>query len=203
MVAGLIGLILVNGLGFFWPADVTRLTLRDGKVVTGQIVEREAIPGKPGEHRIKLKVGNRDLYGADFVWIDESQVAGRATPPEVAVIERTEWGALIGTIREVREGGRVVRPARSPTRARWRASWRRPRGCVGEIRSIEKGDIGAINHRQERIRLRLRDARARWRARRPAGAGAAARSWRGSTPGTRRRRRGSASSARGRRPASW
>ena len=108
MVAGLIGLILVNGLGFFWPAAVTRLTLGDGKVVTGQIDEREAVPGKAGEHRIKLKVANRDLYGADFVWIDESQVSGRATPPEIAVIERTEWGALIGTIREVRQAGAVV-----------------------------------------------------------------------------------------------
>jgi len=113
MVAGLIGLILVNGLGFFWPSAVTRLTLKDGGIVTGQLVEREAIPGKVGEHRIKLKVGNRDLYGADFVWIDESQVSDRTTPPEIAVIERTEWGALIGTIREVREGGAVVLAALS------------------------------------------------------------------------------------------
>ena len=27
LVAGLIGLILYNGLGFFWPRDVVRLTL--------------------------------------------------------------------------------------------------------------------------------------------------------------------------------
>src|SRR6185369_16186967 len=46
LVAGLIGLILVNGLGFFWPSAVTRLTLKDGRIVTGQLVEREAIPGK-------------------------------------------------------------------------------------------------------------------------------------------------------------
>ena len=44
LVAGLIGLILVNGLGFFWPTDVVRLTLADGKVMTGQVVEREAGP---------------------------------------------------------------------------------------------------------------------------------------------------------------
>ena len=30
LVAGLIGLILYNGLGFFWPQDVARLTLADG-----------------------------------------------------------------------------------------------------------------------------------------------------------------------------
>ena len=35
MVAGLIGLILYNGLGFFWPAAVAQVTLKDGKVLTG------------------------------------------------------------------------------------------------------------------------------------------------------------------------
>jgi phosphate transport system permease protein len=156
MVAGLIGLILVNGLGFFWPAAVTRLTLGDGKVVTGQLDEREAVPGKAGEHRIKLKVANRDLYGADFVWIDESQVSGRATPPEIAVIERTEWGALIGTIREVRQAGAVVLAGPITDKGKLRDLLAQAAQTRREIRTIETDDIGAINYRQERIRLRLR-----------------------------------------------
>ena len=73
MVVGLIGLILYNGLGFFWPASVVRITLKDGKVLTGPLVAREGIPGKPGEYRIKIKVGNRDLYGADFVWVGRGE----------------------------------------------------------------------------------------------------------------------------------
>jgi phosphate transport system permease protein len=156
MVAGLIGLILVNGLGFFWPENVVRLTLRDAKVVTGQIVEREAIPGKPNEHRVKVKVGNRDLYGADFVWVDEVQVAGRATPPEIAIIERTEWGALIGTIKEIREGGRVIATGPIGDRGALEGRLVDAARLRGEVRSVEKGAIGAINHRQERIRLQLK-----------------------------------------------
>ena len=35
LVLGLIGLIVSSGLGFFWPQDVARLTLTDGKVVSG------------------------------------------------------------------------------------------------------------------------------------------------------------------------
>ncbi len=63
MVAGLIGLILYNGLGFFWPAAVVQVTLKDGKVLTGPVVARESIPGQPGEHRIKIKVGEpRSLW---------------------------------------------------------------------------------------------------------------------------------------------
>jgi len=87
LVAGLIGLILYNGLGFFWPRDVLRATLADGKTLTGQVVEREPVPGAAGQHRIKLKVANRDLYGADFQWVDESQITRREYPADVAVIE--------------------------------------------------------------------------------------------------------------------
>ena len=71
MVAGLVLLVMWNGLGFFWPADLVRLTLKDGKVVLGQITDREAIPqpgappGTPTKFRIQVKQGNRDLYGAD------------------------------------------------------------------------------------------------------------------------------------------
>jgi phosphate transport system permease protein len=156
LVAGLVGLILYSGLGFFWPAGVLRVTLQDGKVLTGQMADREPIPGKPGEYRLKLKVGNRDLYGADFQWVDESQIAKREFPPDVVVIERTEWGVLIGTFREVRRGDQVV--ATGP-----RAVWAEvERGLPGasrvreEIRGIEKREIGGINYRQEQIRLKLR-----------------------------------------------
>jgi phosphate transport system permease protein len=156
LVAGLIGLILYNGLGFFWPRDVVRLTLKDGASMTGQIVEREPVPGKPGHYRIKLKVANRDLYGADFQWVDEGQIARREYPADIAVIDRSEWGTLIGTIKEVRDGDRVI--ASGPAAA-WPALQNRlPEAARArrEIRRIETRDIGAINHAQERLRLRLR-----------------------------------------------
>jgi phosphate transport system permease protein len=156
LVAGLIALILYNGLGFFWPKDVLRATLVDGKVLTGQIAEREPVPGKPGQYRIKLKVANRDLYGADFQWVDESQIARREYPADVLVVERTEWGALIGTIKEVRRGDQVVA---SGSHAAWAEVEKRlpdARRVRAEIRGVEKGDIGRINYRQEQIRLKLR-----------------------------------------------
>ncbi len=156
LVAGLVALILASGLGIFWPRDVVRVTLADGTVMTGQQVEREAVPGKPGQYRIKLKVANRDLYGADFQWVEEARIVRREYSPDVVVVERTEWGLLIGTIKEVRDGGRAVAvgPAqgldelrkRLPETARLRK----------EVRRIEKGDIGAINFAQEKVRLGLK-----------------------------------------------
>jgi phosphate transport system permease protein len=155
MVVGLVGIILVNGLGFFWPSAVLRATLRDGTVMTGQVVERERVPGRPGQYRIKIRVANRDLYGADFTWVDEARIAARTYPEDVAIIERTEWGLLVGTIRELREGDRVV--ATGP--AAWAEAERRLPEAMQirrTIRGIETGAIGTINHAQERARLRLR-----------------------------------------------
>jgi phosphate transport system permease protein len=162
MVAGLVLLVMVNGLGFFWPSPIVRLTLADGQVLMGQVTERERIPqpgappGTPERYRIQLKVGNRDLYGADFGWVDEDKISKRQTPPEAVQIQRSEWGNLYGVLKEFREGGRVI--AEGPEAA-WQALQQRLPEAVRisrEIARIEKKEIGAINFAVERIRLTLR-----------------------------------------------
>ena len=162
MVAGLVILIFWSGLGFFWPTDVTRLLLANNTVVLGQIVEREAIPqpgaavGTPVKYRIKVKQGNRDLYGADFVWIDDAEIVQQDDPPQAVVIERREWGNLYGFIKEVRDQGQVVAEG---SQQGWEALQSRlpdVRRMYDEIRFIETKQIGEINYTQEQIRLRLR-----------------------------------------------
>jgi phosphate transport system permease protein len=161
MVVGLILLIMVSGLGFFWPAGVERLVRADGTAVLGQVMEREAIPKKAGAereastYRLQVKRGNRDLYGSDFVWIDEIAVTGREVPHEAAVFERREWGNFYGTVKELREGDRVVASGEEA----WRAlGTRLPeiQRAVAELGRVEKDEIGATNYRQEEMRLRLR-----------------------------------------------
>jgi phosphate transport system permease protein len=155
MVTGLIAIILTNALGFFWPASVVRVTLTDGTILTGRIVDRERAPGKPTD-RVKLQVANRDLYGADFVWVDEASVVRREWPADVVVIERTEWGLLIGSIAEVRDAGT---PVAAGTAAGITELRRRLPAAVTlrrQIRALERGEIGATNAAQEQARLALR-----------------------------------------------
>ena len=162
MVAGLVLLVMAGGLGFFWPSPIVRLTLTDHKVVLGQVTQREAIPQPgappmtPRKYRIQVKQGNRDLYGADFLWVDEDQIAAQETPRDAILIERREWGNLYGTIQEVKEAGSRV--AQGP-QAGWPALQARlpvATRAAEEILRIEKKEIGAINYAQEQIRLRLR-----------------------------------------------
>jgi phosphate transport system permease protein len=99
----LVGLVAVNAAVWFWPAPVHQLTLADGTTLVGQLAGREAIPGSGEEdtglrHRLRVKVGNRDLGGRDFVWVDEERVAARARPDGLVRVERSEYGDAFGTI---------------------------------------------------------------------------------------------------------
>src|SRR5262245_17206170 len=97
MIVGLVVLILVNGLGFFWPDPIVRVTLKDGSKALGQIRTEEEIPqpgapaGTPVRRRIQLQVGNRDLGDQDFRWIDEEAIASRERPADALLLERLEW----------------------------------------------------------------------------------------------------------------
>jgi phosphate transport system permease protein len=162
MVAGLLALVLVNGLGMFWPKDVERFVLDDGTVVVGEITEREQIPdpraarGAAVQYRIQVKRGNRDLYGSDFVWIDEAKITGRTRPTDEVVLERREWGDFIGGILALRQGERTVATGAAPAWAALEARLPEAIRLHEEIRSIERDKIGANNYAQERARLDLR-----------------------------------------------
>ncbi|GKS65412.1 phosphate transport system permease protein PstA [Nitrospira sp.] len=106
MIAGLMVLILVNGMGYFWPADLVELTLKDGKHVIGQLAGEDVSP--KGIPRIRMKIGNRDLYGLDYRWINTDQIVERATPADLVMVERREWGNFYGRLKTILKEDEVV-----------------------------------------------------------------------------------------------
>jgi phosphate transport system permease protein len=161
MILGLLVVILVNGLGIFWPSSVEQLTLKDGSVLAGEPVQRQAIPnhGQPDhlqKHRVQLKVGNRDLYGFDFRWVDESEIAKRETPAGLYVVERSEYGSLIGTPVKVAEGESEVAAGPEAVRSRLPGLVAKAERDREAVKAIEKVEIGDVNYTLEGIRLRRR-----------------------------------------------
>jgi len=161
MIVGLIGVILVNGLSFFWPQPLQLLTLKDQSVVLGDVVNREAIPnpGHPDHlkrHRLQLRVGNRDLYGIDFRWIDESEIVKREAPHAAYLVERREYGPLLGTPVLLKDAEREVVRGPEAVGEALPALIRKAAADRAAIQKIEKGEIGEINYRIERARLRTR-----------------------------------------------
>ncbi len=162
MVIGLVVLIGINGLGFFWTPDVLELRLDDGTRVIGELTGFEQIPDSvtpehpQGQTRIQIKVGNRDLYGQDFRWIDEARIVTRTTPSDVVLLERREWGNMYVRIQAIYERD-------SPIATGGNAGWNALLPLIdnatllhAHIRHIERDEIGSLSAASERARLKIR-----------------------------------------------
>lgn len=103
MITGMLWIILTKGLGFFWPKEIVQLDLKDGREVIGELHGREEIPhlATSGQHRIQLKVGNRDVYGQDFRWIAEADIRNRTQPKGLVCVERLEYGNMYGRVAQL------------------------------------------------------------------------------------------------------
>ncbi len=173
MTVGLLAVIAVRGLGHFWPADIIEASYQvpgeQARMMAGEVVQKEEIPrarlasaGLPvnvegGEFMTRelLKVGNRDLYGADFSWVVGEWLGEQRKPADLTAFERREWGNFYGYLINVKEEGRLV--------AEGDAAWpelqkrlERVDELHGEIVRLEKRDIGRINAGLERVRLQTR-----------------------------------------------
>jgi phosphate transport system permease protein len=158
LVVALLSVLTYNGAGYFWPRPVTRLELADGTIVMGEILDREHVfqSADAAATRIKVKVGNRDLGGADFRWIDESDIVARELPQQAVVLERVEWGNLYGTLVELRRGHEVLSTGPAEVWASLEQLRDRKRDDLAAARRLERKEIGAVNHDMERLRLARR-----------------------------------------------
>ena len=161
MVLGLLLLIMLNGLGYFWPGGIVELTLEDGSHVMGERAGEELIPNSvsaahpQGKHRLRLKIGNRELYGLDFKWVNEDQIASRGFPRDAVLLERREWGNMYGRIKAIQRKDQTVVEGN----AAWQALppiLKETNALHAQIARIERQDIGAINAEIERTRLKIR-----------------------------------------------
>jgi len=158
MVAGMLVLIMVNGLGQFWPATLQQVTLKTQETVIGQRVGEEIIPhsitaeAPSGQRRFRYRVGNRDQFGSECRWINEAEFASIAAPGELAFIERREWGPAFGRLSLENKDG----AATNGDEGAWPAivaSVDRANGLRQQIDHVEREVIGSINHRIEKARL--------------------------------------------------
>lgn len=170
MTIGLLAVIAVRGLGHFWPADVIEARYQvpgeAARVMAGELVQEEQVPrarlaaaGMPvdvkgGEFMTRelFKVGNREVYGADFSWVVAEWTSEPRTPENLVVMERREWGNFYGYLVDVKEGGQVV--------ARGDDAWGELQNRIARVDDLhaqlvrlEKKEIGHINHGLEQLRL--------------------------------------------------
>ena len=153
MVVGLLLLIAVRGLSHFWPAEVKTFEVVQGNEtlqVMGEIhnIEDDIQDGLERKQYL-VKMGNRDAYGLDFKWLDVKNITDTTVNENAIVVERREWGNLYGFLTSVNKDGTVYK---KDTKA-LQDIIERALDIHGEIRDIEKDDIGSINYAMEQLRL--------------------------------------------------
>lgn len=171
MVVGMIGFIAARGLVYFWPADVLQGTYREANGqqvrVLGEIDSQEIIPasrardagyaieGDSEVTRYLIKVGNRDVVGADFKLVLAPFLTDVSYPADVLVVERREWGNFYGYLKAVLENGKPIAEGAAAKKV-LPGRLARAVDLHHRLRSIQKHEIGAINYQLEQLRLKKR-----------------------------------------------
>ena len=173
LIAGFLAMIAWNGFTTFWPKPIEKVELVDGELIAGVPTRGGAY--RPGDStlaqldddtrariaenegfasRTLYQTANFDLYGDDFRWVSDFEIAGITTPEDFHYIERQQWGVVIGRITGLEVDGQPV----EVTQDRLQREQRDARARFNEIRRLERRDIGGINHLIERERLAMRRA---------------------------------------------
>lgn len=147
----LVGVVMSNGLGYFWPRALVRFELKDGSFALGQVTQKEKNPIS-GIRRLQLKVGNRDVFGQDFRWIDERDIASRSLPADAVLVERREHGNYFGFLKGVTAEG-ITLTAATP-QEKLQLALKLVAGKLDDTRTIKK-QMSNLNHTAERLRLKL------------------------------------------------
>lgn len=168
LVTGLLLIIATRGMGHFWPSQIVEMSyLEDdgrSRLISGVVRTREDVSasrliesgrevpeGQELFERILLKTGNRDVSGEDFRWILGFNIESEDTPSDMVFVEREEWGAFIGRVKSLKIAGETVEAA-DPW-PRFLEMLEETAALREQIHDLERGEIGSINYRLERLRL--------------------------------------------------
>lgn len=163
MIIALIVIVSINALGFFWPGRLMYGKLKDGSDLLGQVVAQEETArsvarGGAKQYRTEVQVANRDLYGADFRWLDDDTILSQDFPEHAVAFERWEWGPLFGYLKEIRQDGQVIAQGHDAVWKKFQEVHPLTQETLGRIQGIEREEIGAINYNLERLRLQMKRA---------------------------------------------
>ena len=173
MVVGLVGLIAVRGLVYFWPTDLVAFerVAEDGARTPylGRFMERSEVIATRQDHdapashagptvRWLVKTGNRDIDGQDFRWLDASAMQNQSHPADAVAIEREEWGDFYGFVLGLAEAGKRLDIADQALWDEILLRLERKTELAKHVRALEKGEIGAVNYQIETLRRTERGA---------------------------------------------
>ncbi len=164
LVVGLIAMITYRGAVHFWPHTVYEFSVTQNgqtETVIGEQRDekvRHFTDSETGEQatgtQYLIKVGNRDVYGIDFRWINDDLISSdmNQLADNVMVIERYEYGNVFGRLVSAKIGDTKVVDQHTIYKL-LEDQVAHSTETHQKIKSIEKHQIGAINYKIEQLRF--------------------------------------------------
>ncbi|GAB6069587.1 phosphate ABC transporter permease PstA [Thiomicrorhabdus hydrogeniphila] len=174
LVLGLMGLITYKGAVHFWPHAVYQIHLDENgqkQTIIGELRDQkkghatDPITGvETPVDQYLIKIGNRDVYGVDFRWINSNDLDGPVSElsKDVMVVERYEYGNVFGHLVSATINGQKETD-QATLLPLIQAQLERSTETHDKIHHIEKVKIGEINYKIEQLRfeekkLKIRNA---------------------------------------------
>ncbi len=183
MILFLLGVIVWNGLNYFWPKRVAQIELaEDGRTefrgereLFGVVTMRRSLTVEnlsPDDadlvdlaredpdymREMMVYTGNRDVFATqNFAFLIMGDIERITHPEELMVLERTEWGNAIARPLELRLGtGEVISAGDPGFGDTLRRKVNEVRDRRSAIQRIERREMGRINARINREDLEIR-----------------------------------------------
>ena len=174
MVVFLLALIVLNGIKVFWPDKTALIQLKEGSseainnqpYVAGNILKTQEKLGTRGsiapEKELQVFIGNKDIYGMGFKFINEKEIAQIRHPKELIEIERLEYGDAIGLPLNLQlQGGTAIAASDPKFNQELKKIVKEVRARWDEIQKIEKSQIGSVNRSMEKLNIQKRNLKSK------------------------------------------
>ena len=164
MVAGLLGLVLINGFSVFWAPQVPTVKFKDGTEIVGQFVQRRVRPNSPAsdpQYERQYQIGLRELNSTSYVWVDELNITEEKIVPETLGLERMENGPAFITPKTIVDAAGKPHAMDATAFSMIRAEVEHASEIRERVLDINQNKIGLVNAEMEETRISLRRAEAR------------------------------------------
>lgn len=164
LVVGLMAMITYKGAVHFWPHAVYEIQLEQNgqkELIIGELRDdkkghvTDPITGveTPITQHL-IKVGNRDVYGIDFRWINGDVIKSdlETLSKNIVVIERFEYGNVFGHLVSAKIGNQFIADKTNLIEL-IKEQVDKTTETLSTIRYIEKVQIGEINYQIQQLRF--------------------------------------------------
>ena len=161
MVAGLLGLVLINGFSVFWAPQVPTVKLKDGTEIVGQFVQRRVRSNSPASdphYERQYQIGLRELNNTSYVWVDELNIVDEKFATETLGLERMENGPAFITPKVIFDSAGKQYAADATTFSVIRNEVEKATDIRERVLDINQNKIGVVNSEMEATRIALRRA---------------------------------------------